>query len=1213
MKELQTSAPIFLSYAEEDHEYCDLFKKHLSEPVRKQVLTLWSQYDIAPGEKVEDEVSFHLQQASLILLLLSPDYLANDACYQQLQQSIEIGEQEPERVCIILLRPCAWRDIWTTIVHKDYFRFLPYSGRTISHWSIPDRDDIAQEIVGEIAKLAEKRQRIQSVDDQAEGAPALIPLPEKLRNPYLALRPFGIEDEASFCGREQLTKEILDTMGGMLRTNARVDKEQRLLAIIGASGAGKSSLVHAGVLPHLIRGELAGSEAWIVLRTVYPGDHPLDNLVDVLRDHLPPEERLSVKDTLVGSTSGLGYIINDIMRHSQPRRIGSIPQGGNVLLIIDQFEECLAQSGRDECKLFIDLLVTAATKRYTPLLILMICRADFYQELMGYDVFFDLMRQHEVILNKPMTVSELRAAIETPLLKLGGAFQFEPGLVDQIIADSHGQKEALPLLQFTLFELFEHRQGLQLTRRTYQEIQGVKGALATHAEKIYASFPRWQSLIYTLFLWLVKVSIGEDQEFIVSRQLVDYEQFLAAEMAAKRVERAEIDKVVFAFIDARLLTSSLQSKRRVLEISHEILLQAWPRLTGWIRESEDILYKKQIATQDARNWRRHNRPERDLYTGQQLRQLKALQKQNLIAGDETLRDFLRKSQTRRNWQYVKQANLALIGLLLLAILGYIIGNYFLMPKNQIQVANAKDDGPGSLRDALLNASPGYTIVLDATKIGQTTLTLQHDLNFAENDDNVTLRDDGVTLVALAGQQLHIFPGISVTFEGLTIMNSQPVINQAQGGVIFNQGQLKLISCNISHNISNYNGGAVVNTGSLLLDSTVFFANRSTGYGGAIYNAGGYVEISNGSRITGNYARDGGGLYSMGGAVTIISSRIEGNIAGYSDGSRYFGGGLALRNATLTMTSSIIQENSVFGDGGGISLLDASATLNISTITNNISYLTNPSDHPAWGGGGISVDSSVAKSPTSHALMVNMPVITGSTTMSSYIGNNFSQPPAVGRFARSISDILGQRQKGLHSLSISANPDPVAIGYPPSNGQRPEILANYVGNIDVDLFCQTQNYSQGDPTPDDLSFITCISPLEATRGLPQTRQYPAVDACKDQHVSVDKQHAVARLYDYYDLSTWECYTGVEQLPYFTDHKIESSLNRFCQVYKHGAGLSKRDKPRTTAYDWQCDIDGSPTGISMADACRFLTGSPTAFERLGQFNNIEGWQCWRPLHS
>lgn len=1208
MKEQQPPAQLFLSYVEEDNAYYELFEKHFSESIRQRTLTLWSPKQIVPGKDIEEEISTHLEQADLILLLFSPDYLADDACYRQLERAIQIGEQEQERVYIILLRPCAWMEIWNKIDQKGHFHILPHSGQAISYRLRSEWDDAAQGIVAELSGLVERMQRTGHASVQGKGPTTPLTPPEEMRNPYLALRSFGIEDEASFYGREEQTAEIQNQITSMLDTRHN-KKEQRLLSIIGASGAGKSSLLHAGILPRLIRGELPGSEAWIILRTLCPGDQPLDNLVDVLYDHLPLEEKHeNIKGTLAGSASGLSHLVHQIVRHAQPQNKRYIPTNTYVVLVIDQFEECLTQNNREECQKFIDLLYTAATRRDVPLLILMTCRADFYQELMGHHEFFELLRQHEVILNRAMTFSEMRSAIKEPLQKLDSSFHFEENLVDQIIADLQGQREALPLLQFTLFELFKHRQNFTLTKQAYREIHGTRGALAEHAEKIHHSFQGQQAIVRKLFLSLVKVSMSEDQEYIAARQRVDYDQLFPADKPANKVERLQLTEIIDAFVDARLLTLNHQNNQRTLEISHEILLQAWPRLTGWVHKNEEALYKKSRATQDARNWQHHSQPTKSLYSGQQLREIKELVKQNLIANDEPLRTFLHRSQVRQNLRYVQMTGIAfLIALILIPLISSAL-NLLLTPRNQIQVTSAADSGPGTLRDALSKAGPGETIVLDVDKIGRTTIILRHDLNFEAQDDNVTLRDNGVILTAPTGQQIHIIPEINVTFDHVLIENSGPAPDRAQGGVIFNQGQLRLISCEISGNSSDYNGGALVNTGILTLDDkTTFSHNVTTGFGGAIYNVDGYVGINNGSILKDNYALNGGGLYSQGGVVTIINSSILGNQAGKADGSRYFGGGLAFRNAKLNMRHSTIQANQVYGDGGGISLLDASANLNNSNITENLVIVTNPSDTPSWGGGGIAVDTTVAQGSPSQALIVNMSIDSQKPKIEGSIRDNFVRP---SKNADATANVLG---KTTNQGSLSIVPDqknPVIVGYPPSEGAIPEGLSdNYVGNLSLNLFCQTRGYSQGDPTPGELAQITCISPLEATANKPLTTEYDAFQACKEQY-NIGKDDVTARLYSYYDVSTWECYKDIKPRFSFTEQNIKTKLDNFCRDKYKTDGLYN-NLSRTTAYDWECtNTDGNPIGISMADACRSITRDNRAFEILVKFNKPYGWQCWVP---
>jgi hypothetical protein len=874
------------------------------------------------------------------------------------------------------------------------------------------------------------------------------------------------------------------------------------------------------------------------------------------------------------------------VRHYQPRQASGIAAGIYVVLVIDQFEEFLTQASQEERQSFVDLLFTAATKRDVPLLIIVTCRIDFYQELMTYNNFFDLMRQHEVIV-KPMTQSEIRDAIELPLQKLGGEFSFEAGLVDRILTDLQGQREALPILQFALFELFERRQGCVLTQQTYAEIHGIQGILSAHAEKTYASFAKQQAQVQSLFLRLVKVSMDENQELVTARQCIDYEQCLPA----KAAERTELDKIINAFVGARLLTIDRQGKRSTLEISHEVLLRIWPRLAEWVHDNKEALHTKNRATQDALTWQRLEQPKRELYTSTQLQRLKKLHKQGLISGEEPLHSFFLHSRRREQRTRVIQICMALLILLIVGTVGY---NILPLLRNsmsdQVTVTTANDKGAGSLQQALQDAKPGETIVLDQQRIGS-AITLQSDLNFTTN---VMIEGNNVALSGPSGQQIHIFPGVNVTFHQLTVKNSKPAKDSsvARGGVIFNQGELTLRGCTISNNQSNYDGGALVNAqGNLVLDGTTFSNNLSAGYGGAIYNLQGSVAVINGSHIDSNRAYVwGGGLYSRYGQVTITNSFVDNNKAGRQDGSRYY--------------------------GGGLSLLDApSAVLNASTITGNTSVIDNNSTTTPQGGGGVAVEMSAAdQHPVPQALITNMP-ITNQSDQRHYIGKNSIQQQGKDK-----ANSTSQYQDVLSS-PIASFPAPSAIylkamttsniGYPPPTDTTPEMLQNnYLGTLDIDDFCQTQGYSHGEPTPSDISAITCVSPFESNTSY--SYKDFAEKACNAQYPGLD--NLTARLSDYYDPSSWECFKDIEKIEIVKNQPFSltagDNLDRFCRDSLHSTGLQKNVQ-RKTAFEWQCqNADGNLIGISVTDACRYLTGDQNAFDRLASFSDPNGWECWRP---
>jgi predicted outer membrane repeat protein len=547
-----------------------------------------------------------------------------------------------------------------------------------------------------------------------------------------------------------------------------------------------------------------------------------------------------------------------------------------------------------------------------------------------------------------------------------------------------------------------------------------------------------------------------------------------------------------------------------------------------------------------------------------------------------------------------------------------------------------------LRQVLGDAKSGKTIILDQQKIG-TTITLQSDLNFMTS---VVIQGNGVALRGPSGQHIHIFPGVNVTMNELVIRESQSAKgNMAQGGVIFNQGILTLKDSVVSGNRSNYNGGALVNTlgGHLVLDHTVFKGNAAEGYGGAIYNSHGSVSIINDSRIEHNTSRGGGGgLYSTDGPVTITHSQVIENTAGYDDSSRYYGGGLAIRNGSLSLTSSSrIEGNTVYGDGGGLSLLDASAILNASTITDNTARTSSNILFP--GGGGMAVEISTADHPPMQALIIGMPITDQpGTSSTSYLGKNHiqrgrdtisdpywvssqwralskeacqahikeSQPPLNCKPA-SYQNSLGQRLGDLQGAPYAyLQAIPVTIGYPPPADPFPEKLPNYLGTFDIDAFCQTKGYSHGEPWSEDLSHLVCASSFSVQDN--SQLNVLAKEACAMRYHGkfTDKRSITARLYDYYDLSSWECYRDVEQIT--TINLTALNWDQFCKA--HGLEKGLLPNKRQTAYDWECqNTDGTPLGISVTDVCRSLTKDPNAFDRLARFDDPNGWECWRPASS
>ncbi len=311
-------------------------------------------------------------------------------------------------------------------------------------------------------------------------APALVEEASEPRNPYKGLRAFTQDDATDFFGRERLVAELVDSVQERLRSAKSGSPAVRLLAVIGPSGSGKSSVVMAGLLPRLQQNALPGSAEWVYLSPMVPGVYPLETLALTLAPHLPDRSLKSLREDLEDdSARGLHLLATHLVQGSEKK----------VVLFIDQFEAVFnLTTSEDERERFFALLRTSITERKGPVLVILTFRADFYDRLMTFSELGRLIQQHQLVV-WPMEVEELRAAIKGPAALPDVLLTFEGNLVGDLLYDVRGQVGALPLLQFTLDQLFKRRKGHLLTLQAYQEIGGVRGALAQHAEHIYQSLP----------------------------------------------------------------------------------------------------------------------------------------------------------------------------------------------------------------------------------------------------------------------------------------------------------------------------------------------------------------------------------------------------------------------------------------------------------------------------------------------------------------------------------------------------------------------------------------------------------------------------------------------------------------------------------------------------------------------------------------------------
>jgi WD40 repeat protein/basic membrane lipoprotein Med (substrate-binding protein (PBP1-ABC) superfamily)/DNA-binding SARP family transcriptional activator len=413
--------------------------------------------------------------------------------------------------------------------------------------------------------------------------------------PYKGLHHFDEADAGLFFGREALIARLAARLTPPTSPDAfRREREEgqgwgvRFLAIIGASGSGKSSLVRAGLIPALKRD---GSRP---IRLITPTAHPTLTSLRPLPD---PAEGGEGQGAPSPDSSGEGW--------------------GGGLLIVDQFEELFTLCHDEaERKAFIETLMRAAAspsadrrsgerRRAGQTCVVVALRADFYAHCAQYPGLREALARNQEYIG-PMSAEELRRAIEEPARR--GGWAFEPGLVDLLLRDAGDEPGALPLLSHALLETWKRRRGRMLTLRGYAESGGVRGAIARTAESVFHRLtPDQQAIARSIFLRLTEP--GEDAPAGATRRRAP-----RSELVSNSQSLFSVEAVLNTLADARLITTGENS----VEVAHEALIREWPTLRQWLAEDRDGLQLHRHLTEAAQAWDELDRDPGELYRGARL-------------------------------------------------------------------------------------------------------------------------------------------------------------------------------------------------------------------------------------------------------------------------------------------------------------------------------------------------------------------------------------------------------------------------------------------------------------------------------------------------------------------------------------------------------------------------------------------------------------------
>jgi WD40 repeat protein/energy-coupling factor transporter ATP-binding protein EcfA2 len=466
----------------------------------------------------------------------------------------------------------------------------------------------------DLRKGIEDARSFQSLINAIKGLPLGPERAIEPRNdicPYRGLQTFDEEHAELFFGRDADIQRLLEKL-----------KTTRFLAVIGASGSGKSSLVRAGVIPALKSGVLPESETWTI-RVFTPGAHPLANLAaNLLRLH-PQQSMNRTLDEMNTDERTLHLAVS--------LALAERPATERVVWVIDQFEEIftLCSDERERAQ-FLSNLLYAAFIPGGRNAVLLTLRADFYQKCAAYPELSARVAAQQFLVS-PMDEDNLKQAIEEPAWQVG--LEFEQGLVETILKEVESQPGALPLLEHALLELWERRRGNLLTLEAYRESGGVTGAIAKRADAIYDSFtPEQQLIVRRIMLRLTQP--GEGTEDTRRRATMD-------ELITRPGESGAVEEVAQTMATARLLTTGGEERpgEQVIDVSHEALIRGWPRLRKWIEEDRAGLRILRRLTEAAREWQ-PTKDESLLYRGARLAQAVEWRERNETALNPLEREFL---------------------------------------------------------------------------------------------------------------------------------------------------------------------------------------------------------------------------------------------------------------------------------------------------------------------------------------------------------------------------------------------------------------------------------------------------------------------------------------------------------------------------------------------------------------------------------------------
>ncbi|MBB5082286.1 WD40 repeat domain-containing protein [Nonomuraea endophytica] len=431
------------------------------------------------------------------------------------------------------------------------------------------------------------------------------------RCPYQGLAPYGSAHAAVFHGRGQDTARLLR----MVATHSANGP----IIVTGVSGSGKSSLLHAGLLPAMgAPGTAYGTANWPQI-TFTPGIQPLRELATQLAVRCSTDPDQVLAELRADPAEAALRRARQVLTAEQIHRRAQPGDGtARLVVAVDQFEELFTLAGQGDQPADVEKFVAALEALATPAgpVVVSAIRGDFLDRCSAYPVLARALEEQAFVL-APMSEQDLRRVITGPAAAAG--LRVQDGLASQIVDDlvahvrgagSPGQAGALPLLSMAMVRIWVNREGTRLTHASYDRAGGITSALTDTAEDTYARLDPPLRQIARCVLTALTITGADGQ---TNRRGVPLK-----ELTSRSADGGRVLQVVEAFTGARLMIAMAAPSGGMVELAHDLLLSAWPRLRSWLADdqAERILHGQLVR--DATAWEECGRDPAFLYRGSRL-------------------------------------------------------------------------------------------------------------------------------------------------------------------------------------------------------------------------------------------------------------------------------------------------------------------------------------------------------------------------------------------------------------------------------------------------------------------------------------------------------------------------------------------------------------------------------------------------------------------